>query len=140
MQTLTKPMPRPSGEGFVERDDVHVQRSPFRCPFCHVDLDPHRDTWTACGSCLAWHHAGCWEEGSACSACGHAHVLKNIGAEDPATSASVRAATVAFLVLLALLLVGLFKAGAGFLSVGFPLGLLALIASVIYFVLPRVAT
>jgi hypothetical protein len=41
----------------------------LRCPFCHDALDREREAWLACGSCLARHHAACWEESGRCATC-----------------------------------------------------------------------
>lgn len=38
-----------------------------RCPYCHEDAEPTEAV--ACVACLARHHAGCWDEQGACSAC-----------------------------------------------------------------------
>ena len=43
--------------------------SALRCPYCHVSLagaEPKK----GCDSCLAWHHAECWDEHGRCSTCG----------------------------------------------------------------------
>lgn len=38
-----------------------------RCPYCRSDLDPAEAV--ACVTCLARHHADCWEEHGECAAC-----------------------------------------------------------------------
>ncbi len=51
-----------------------------RCPFCHEAVGPssqpagageHSGSWVSCASCLARHHAACWDEGKRCGACKH---------------------------------------------------------------------
>lgn len=61
--------PEPPGRP-AERDDVRVEGSPVRCPFCHTQVGPDDAGWVACGGCLARHHGECWDEGGACAACG----------------------------------------------------------------------
>lgn len=39
-----------------------------RCPFCRDQVRTAADK-RACASCMAWHHAECWEEHGACAAC-----------------------------------------------------------------------
>lgn len=51
------------------RDDVRVDASPVRCPFCHESVDLGQDDWVACAGCLARHHGDCWSEGGRCGAC-----------------------------------------------------------------------
>jgi hypothetical protein len=66
---------RPSGpperdpEHAPDRDDVRVDGSPVRCPFCHESVDVGQDDWVACAGCLARHHGECWTEGGRCGAC-----------------------------------------------------------------------
>lgn len=46
-----------------------VQVDGPRCPFCHEALRGE-DHKRGCGSCMAWHHAGCLREnGGRCAAC-----------------------------------------------------------------------
>lgn len=52
------------------RDDVRIDGSPVRCPFCHEGVDVGTDDWVACAGCLARHHADCWGEATRCGACG----------------------------------------------------------------------
>ena len=52
----------------MEKTDVG-EKQPFRCPFCHDDVDATREVWIACGACLARHHSECWFEANACSSC-----------------------------------------------------------------------
>jgi TPR repeat protein len=41
-----------------------------RCPYCHEDVRPGDDeAKQSCGSCMAWHHAECWQDHGGCSAC-----------------------------------------------------------------------
>jgi hypothetical protein len=59
------------------RNDLKVARSAIRCPFCHGDVEPSRHDWVVCRSCVARHHATCWEERDACSSCGErAHLVE----------------------------------------------------------------
>jgi len=55
------------GEQKREKPIVHAASSPVRCPYCHDTVDRDKDAWVACQGCLARHHAGCWQEGGACS-------------------------------------------------------------------------
>jgi hypothetical protein len=63
----SKERPTPNDEPEpVERDDVRLAAN--RCPFCHDDVE--KAASVACQGCLARHHASCWTESRACSACG----------------------------------------------------------------------
>lgn len=62
------------------RDDVRIDGSPVRCPFCHEGVDVATDEWVACAGCLARHHGECWAEGTKCGACGGAESLARTGA------------------------------------------------------------
>lgn len=55
------------------RSDVRVGRE--ACPFCREAVGPGEDK-TACDGCMAWHHAECWREHGACSACGGQRALQ----------------------------------------------------------------
>jgi tetratricopeptide (TPR) repeat protein len=55
---------------------VRAATSPLRCPFCHEGILVSGD-WIACEACLARHHRECWQEGSACSACGCASFVES---------------------------------------------------------------
>jgi hypothetical protein len=58
------------------RSDLKMAWSAIRCPFCHGDLEPAREEWVACRSCVARHHLACWAERGACSSCGErAHLF-----------------------------------------------------------------
>lgn len=54
----------------VSRDDVKVDASPTRCPYCHEHVATDAPGWVACGGCMARHHAACWDERGACASCG----------------------------------------------------------------------
>ena len=74
--------PAPEGE---PRDDVLIDGSPTRCPFCHSGVELETESWVACQGCLARHHTACWGEGGGvCSACGAAVSMSN----DPASRAT----------------------------------------------------
>lgn len=65
----------PPGEPAAARQDVRVERSAVRCPFCHDEVATEDDAWVACAGCLARHHAACWNESRKCATCGdHAHL------------------------------------------------------------------
>jgi hypothetical protein len=49
--------------------DVGLKRG--ACPYCKEDVRP-TDEKVACDGCMAWHHADCWVDHGACSACGAA--------------------------------------------------------------------
>lgn len=51
-----------------EKQQVAVERSPTRCPYCH-DECTSEDENVACHECLARHHQACWEEAGRCSSC-----------------------------------------------------------------------
>lgn len=51
--------------------EVRLPGSLVRCPFCHDDLVPEVEVWTACARCLARHHAACWRDAARCATCGH---------------------------------------------------------------------
>jgi hypothetical protein len=44
-------------------------RVEIHCPYCHdmVRMEPEK---TACETCMAWHHRGCWDIHGGCSSCG----------------------------------------------------------------------
>lgn len=42
-----------------------------RCPFCHEAVAVDDGAWVGCASCLARHHAACWDGGRVCGACKH---------------------------------------------------------------------
>lgn len=67
--SANKPIERPEPAP-IARDDVKVDGSPTRCPFCHEHLDTAKAGWVACGGCMARHHAECWDERGACASCG----------------------------------------------------------------------
>jgi len=52
----------------VETNQVRVQSSPTRCPFCHDTCQADGED-VVCHDCLARHHAECWGENGACAAC-----------------------------------------------------------------------
>lgn len=65
---------KPAPEKWVEpeapaRDDVKVDASPLRCPYCHEGVAQDQPGWVACGGCLARHHGACWDERGACASC-----------------------------------------------------------------------
>lgn len=66
----------PEREREPERDDVRVDGSPVRCPFCHEGVDVATEEWVACAGCLARHHGDCWGEGGRCGACKGTEALK----------------------------------------------------------------
>lgn len=92
-QDVPKPRPGPAPPP-TERDDVRVEASPVRCPYCHEQVGPEDAGWVACGGCLARHHDACWDEGGACAACGGGRrlVLEPHG-EPAARPAAARAPT-----------------------------------------------
>lgn len=51
------------------RDDVRMESSPTRCPYCHEGVAVEAEAWVACERCLARHHRACWDEGQRCAAC-----------------------------------------------------------------------
>jgi hypothetical protein len=66
---------RPFPERKPLTEELRVEASPVRCPYCHAGLAPEATNWVACKACLARHHVPCWGEGGACSACGDTHFL-----------------------------------------------------------------
>lgn len=80
------PPPKLDADVVAPRDDVHVARSPLRCPFCHEGVATEEPDWVACAGCLARHHAPCWREGARCGACGHETAL--VGRLEVESSAS----------------------------------------------------
>ena len=66
---------RPLPERKPLTEELRVEASPVRCPYCHAGLAPEATNWVACKACLARHHVPCWGEGGACSACGDTHFL-----------------------------------------------------------------
>lgn len=57
--------------------ELRLSGSLVRCPFCHDDVQPAVDAWTACARCLARHHAACWSDAARCATCGHGEGLGN---------------------------------------------------------------
>jgi hypothetical protein len=53
---------------------LEVRGSPTRCPYCHNDVSPEETV--ACQSCLARHHAECWNSHGTCATCGSARRLE----------------------------------------------------------------
>lgn len=51
---------------------LRVEIAHERCPFCHEEVRREEPAKTACGACMAWHHAACADEHGACAACGAA--------------------------------------------------------------------
>ena len=54
-----------------------------RCPWCHDDVDPVKDPWVVCASCLARHHRACWSDARRCSTCAGTEVLGRSGLGAP---------------------------------------------------------
>ncbi len=52
----------------IEREQLRL--SAERCPYCHEAVERSDQDKVACNACMAWHHAGCWNEHGACAACG----------------------------------------------------------------------
>lgn len=75
MDGTTKPAPEKWSEPEAARDDVKVDASPLRCPYCHEGVDTSAPEWVACSGCLARHHGACWDERGSCSSCGGAKRL-----------------------------------------------------------------
>jgi hypothetical protein len=95
---LEKPIVVEPAPEFASRDDVRVDASPLRCPFCHASVAAVALDWVACKACLARHHAACWSESGACASCGDQLFL-------PARSAKRRLPGVSLAVVLAVALV-----------------------------------
>lgn len=64
-----------------ERTQAGIEVARDRCPYCHADVAPDQPK-AACDSCMAWHHAECWEEYGACAACAAAEVAGHELAKD----------------------------------------------------------
>lgn len=50
----------------------------LRCPFCH-EAPGEQERASVCRACFAPHHAACWDEHGACSACGSERRLGELG-------------------------------------------------------------
>jgi len=57
----------------VERERVKVRSGPGRCAYCHDAVEAAERV--ACATCLAVHHADCWEADARCAACAEATPL-----------------------------------------------------------------
>jgi hypothetical protein len=58
----------------TERAQVHAERSPTRCPFCHEELAQGKEL-VACAACGARHHASCHRDHGRCASCASVEVL-----------------------------------------------------------------
>ncbi|MBI3724842.1 hypothetical protein HY251_12935 [bacterium] len=63
-----RPEPRRVEEPAL-RDDVRLEGSRARCPYCHDSVSAEGDDWVACRACLARHHEKCWQESGQCATC-----------------------------------------------------------------------
>lgn len=50
--------------------DLPLEVGHARCPFCREAVGPSTQAKRACSSCMAWHHAECWDEQGGCASCG----------------------------------------------------------------------
>jgi hypothetical protein len=53
----------------MEREHLEIEVEHPRCPYCKDAVQPEQEK-SSCHGCMAWHHAECWDEHGACSACG----------------------------------------------------------------------
>jgi hypothetical protein len=71
---VTKPS-KPPGLLPAQGQHSDLRLGVNRCPFCHDDVVVEDEDWVSCRSCLARHHAPCWEESQGCSSCGESRFL-----------------------------------------------------------------
>jgi hypothetical protein len=60
------------GPGRDRETEIDAEVHHPRCPYCHEAVTPADEEKRSCGSCMAWHHAECWDEHQGCAACGDA--------------------------------------------------------------------
>jgi hypothetical protein len=63
-----------------------VAQSALRCPFCHGTVEVAARDWVACRTCLARHHAACWQDGKTCASCGGRERLVEAPGQDDGAS------------------------------------------------------